>query len=297
MGTWKLTGFTDILYFQVGDDPSFWWNLNVIPDSSPDLDNEPPGSSNISVWGSILVRLQSGSLYLDGAITPTDYDDLPDDFGIDAITYEQYPPWMRDGVSTFTPNFPITSAGGGPGLHVFRGGASAYYWTIEPVGLSEYQTIQGLVAASLTLADPYLGLDAPPVYTKWNTFLRTFLRNSVFKITFSQMSAQFGAYLLWVFTQFATVGADGIVTFNEWEINGTYDSYPAPTNPMVYPLGGLAFGGSATIQALTDASGIYTLVEGQYHDELYQRVGTTSSTTVSVQIPMPFFKTGYIGSQ
>jgi hypothetical protein len=295
MGTWKLTGFTDVIFSPVGDEPSYWWNLNVVPDSSPDLDNQG-SASNKSVWGFILVRLHTGQLYLDGSLTPTEYDDLPDDFGIDAITYEQNPPWMRNGVDLFTPNFPITSAGGGLGVHVFRGGAGAYYWTIEPVGLSEYQTNQGLVAATLTLADPYLGLAAPPVYTKWNTFLRTFLRGSTFRITFSQMSAQFGAYWMFVFTQFASVGADGIAISNEWEINGTYDSYPPPTNPTIYPLGGLAFGGSATIQALTDASGIYTLVEGQYHDELYQRVGTTGSTTISVQIPMPFFKTGYIGS-
>lgn len=296
MGTWKLTGFTGLEAIRYTDIGHYWWEISSPYDASPSLDFQPGGSIGPeSVWGNILLRLGYGQLYLDGSVTPTAYEDLPDDFGIDSITYNT-PSWLRDGVNPFTAHFPVVTDDNNPGGEVFRGGGSAYYWTIEPVGLAEYQTNQGLVAATLTLADPYLGLASPPVFTKWNVFLSSFLQAS-FRITFSRMSAQFGAYLLWVFTQFATISEEGFNLDNSWEINGTYDSYPPPTNPTIYPLGGLAFGGSATIQALTDASGIYTLVEGQYHDELYQRVGTTGSTTVSVQIPMPFFKTGYIGSE
>jgi hypothetical protein len=286
-GTWKLTGFTNIRYTDAG---TYWWSN--LPNTGPELVNQPMGSGD-GVWGKIAVALSTGQLYLDGAVTPTAYADLPEDFGIDSITYEDTPPWIKDGVNPFTPNFPVTSDDGNS--HVLRGGAAAYYWTIEPIGLQEYQTNTGVNASVLTLADPYLGAGYPPVLTKWNGFLNVLLTQGTFQITFSQMSAAFGAYLLYVFTQFATVDANGVATSNSWEINGTYDSFPPPPNPTINPLGGLSFGGAPVIQALTDASGIYTLVPGQYHDELYQRTSTTTSTTISVMIPAPFFKTGFIG--
>lgn len=76
-------------------------------------------------------------------------------------------------------------------------------------------------------------------------------------------------------------------------ITGTESIITPPVYPDFVMSGGIDLGGGATIQALTDASGIYTLIPGQYHDELYQRVGTTAST-INVVIPTPFFKTGFI---
>ncbi len=50
-----------------------------------------------------------------------------------------------------------------------------------------------------------------------------------------------------------------------------------------------------TVLALTNPSGIYTLVPGKLHDTLYERVaGTTVATTVEVAIPDPFAICAYI---
>lgn len=84
-----------------------------------------------------------------------------------------------------------------------------------------------------------------------------------------------------------------VTDLTDWQLSGGDILIPPPPNVTLFPVGGISFGGSATLRALTDASGIYTLIPGQYHDELYQRVGTTAST-INVVIPTPFFKTGFI---
>ncbi len=292
MGTWRLSNFTNARVIWVNED--FGWDIS----GSPTLDYQPPGPPS-PVWGRILIQLNlsAAQLFLDGSSTPVSYDDLPDNFGIDEITCLPKN-WMKDGVNLFTANFPVCQEVNPGGGDVFRGAASAYYWTIEPVGLGEYQ-LSALTQSDITLADPYDGIGYPPVFTKWNGFLRTFLSQASFNIVFQEMSAQFGAYLMNVFLEHENgVDADGFLDLSNeaWSVFGTYDEFEPPPNPLIYPIGGVSFGGDATFSLLLDASGIYTLTPDVYHDELYQRTGTTATTT-NVMIPNPFFKTGFIGDK
>lgn len=68
------------------------------------------------------------------------------------------------------------------------------------------------------------------------------------------------------------------------------DDGPTPT--LEYTMsGGLDLGGSPSIVFIVDPSGIYTLVKDKTNDTLYNRAGDTS---VTVKIPDPFIKTGYL---
>lgn len=56
--------------------------------------------------------------------------------------------------------------------------------------------------------------------------------------------------------------------------------------------GGLDTGGAPAMVLIADASGIYTLTPDSRHDTIYDRSNTS---TLNVEIPTPFFKTGFIG--
>jgi hypothetical protein len=274
MGTFVLTNFTNIQ--KQGD-----WDLSGL--SVDTLNFNVDGQT----YGYMQVQLDllNAQLFLDGGVTPVSYNDLPDDFGIEEIDMWGLTPWIT--TNQFAPiamNFPLTHDNGS--ANVFGGGSAQLSWDIQPIGLYNYQ-INGLSTSRLTLADPYLGVGYPPVLTKWNGFLAALLSQGQFRISFNRTNIADPVYELYVL-----MAKNNVLL---WEMRGTYDSYPPPPNPLIYPTGGIDFGGAPTIQALTDASGIYTLVPGQYHDELYQRVGANPATSINVPIPEPFFKTGFIG--
>jgi hypothetical protein len=77
---------------------------------------------------------------------------------------------------------------------------------------------------------------------------------------------------------------------------------PASTPPFTVPFnamaplvmsGGIDLGGTMVVQALTDPSGVYTLVPGKRSDTLYDRIPT--EITVEVKIPDPYVKTAFVG--
>jgi hypothetical protein len=299
MGTFRISNFTADAIRLLWVDHNFGWDIEPPNAHTPFLSYQPSSSPPSPAGGEVHVRLSANyaSLYLDGSSTPTALEDLPEDFGIDTITYEQTPPWLTTGVLPgITPNMPLCNE---PGTPVLRGGGSQYYWTIEPVGLDEYQLpSSGLVQSNILLADPELGVGYPPVFTKWNGFLQSLLQQGTLRVVFSRMPVAFGAYELYTFVDLInSVNEEGYLNVGElWGIEGTYGSYPPPPNPTVYMGGGLDFGSAPIIQILSDASGIYTLTAGLHRDELWQRSGTTA-TVVSFEIPQPFFKTGYIGGR
>ena len=270
MGTFIIKGFTTPQF--TGD-----W---VDGGATEDLTNTP---SSIS-WGIANLSIASGELYLDGALTPTAYADLADDFGIDDITLWPAFFYTVDAITSVDIQSPVIDASD---IGIWAGGVAQFQWGISPIGLYNTQ-INGISAANVTLVDPYIGVGTPPVLTKWNGLLEILLNQASFEILFARTSIAAPTTL-----NATALKSTGAYT---WEIRGTYDSYPPPPNIIYTMVGGIDVGGSATIQVLSDASGIYTLVPGQYHDELYQRTSTTTSTTVNVMIPNPFFKTGFIGS-
>lgn len=66
-----------------------------------------------------------------------------------------------------------------------------------------------------------------------------------------------------------------------------------PPNVAIQGDGGLGLNGQVPLTVLKDVSGIYTIVEGQKHDTLYDRL--TGQPSINVKIPNPTAKTGYIG--
>lgn len=85
-----------------------------------------------------------------------------------------------------------------------------------------------------------------------------------------------------------------------WPYNyyGGGTEFITPPNPppgvAVFGEGGLILGGSTAFTVLKDVSGIYRIVPGQKHDEVYDR-NVSPVTIINLQIPNPFFKTGFIG--
>ena len=66
-----------------------------------------------------------------------------------------------------------------------------------------------------------------------------------------------------------------------------------PSNPVQTDNGyTINVGGSAIMVFIENPSGIYTLINGQTHDTLYDRTGLTS---LDVKIPNPFVETGFMG--
>lgn len=75
----------------------------------------------------------------------------------------------------------------------------------------------------------------------------------------------------------------------------TTTPFTIPTNIMS-PLtlsGGIDLGGTMIVQALTDPSGVYTLVPGKRSDTLYDRI--PAEVSVEVKIPDPYIKTSFVG--
>lgn len=254
----------------------------------------PGGGTDDDEWGLISFLLANGfvELYLDGSPDPTPYEDLPEDFGIDSIDFLNSPPFITTSLTPITPDMPA-DLDGGTGV---GGGVGKFYWYLLPLGLYEYEGYGGYTFKNIgPLADPYIGTTYPPVFTKWNGFLEQFLTNGSLTFSFQLADVVFdGTYQLYVnLNNFLNSGTGQPEPFG-WVMHGTYGSYPPPPNPEISPvMSGFEFGGDATFQILTDASGIYTLTPGVYHDELYQRIGTEAST-INVMIPNPFFKTGFI---
>lgn len=89
-------------------------------------------------------------------------------------------------------------------------------------------------------------------------------------------------------------------TFSAWSTDAVVSDEPL-TDYQFTPSGGIKLGtisvgeinqaGAMGIVMYSDPSGIYTIVEGQKFDRLYNRAG---SEYVDVAIPNPFVETGYI---
>lgn len=146
-------------------------------------------------------------------------------------------------------------------------------WDLSPIGLGDTApNVPTLNSALLAPYKPTVWNGAMYAMTQWKL---------TYRITNNEVTPGL-TYIYYINTALADAyiaGTTGVFT----------------PQPFVAYTGEISITGSPTVQAITDASGIYTLVAGQYHDELYQRIGTTSSTTINVTIPDPFFKTGYIG--
>lgn len=268
MGTFVLKGFSQQPQF--GGD----WT-----DGGSTYDMSGPTTG----YGTILLALSSGFLYLDGSGSPTSYDNLPEDFGINLLTNGSlFFNTDNDpgGVDIIPPVIDESDIG------IFAGGVANFDWSISPLSIRNIN-MPGIVQDHTVFQDPEIATAPPLVLTKWNGLLAILLAQGQLQMTFARTSLggpnPFNVSVLKNESPYL------------WEMRGEYGSYPPPPNVIYMMTGGIDLGGAATQTFLNDASGIYTLIPGQYHDELYQRIGTTSSTTVNVMIPEPFFKTGFIG--
>jgi hypothetical protein len=83
-----------------------------------------------------------------------------------------------------------------------------------------------------------------------------------------------------------------------WPPNGppsgdwTPPPYGPPDKPIITMEGGMNFNGAPGVLAIENISGIYTLVPNKLTDTIYTGL---AGAIMEVEIPDPFFKTGYIG--
>lgn len=268
MGTWKIKGFAQ--------QPQWGGNW---ADGGITYDMNGPTQS----WGSIILAVNSGQLYLDGSGTPTAYDDLPEDFGIELLTNGSlFFDTDNDpgGVDIKPPIIDESDIG------IFAGGRANFDWCLSPFGLRNIN-MPGITIDRTTFQDPYTLPGVPTVFTKWNGLLQLLLNAGSLQITFARTSLMLNPF---------NVTALKNESPYLWEMRGEYGDYPPPPNIIYTMVGGIDLGGAATQQIILNASGIYTLTPGLYRDELIQRSGTTA-TTESFPIPRPFFKTGFIGGR